>query len=737
MLNLSFVKPRWSIICLFALISLAYACSTTRVLGEDEYRLEKNTIEVNGKGVSSSSLTSYLRQKPNTSFIGGWNPLVSIYNWPGHRQNGLARFIRKMGQAPVVYDPLAVEESILNLENHLTYIGYYGSKVRSELETRGKRVRVHYFVDLGRPYEISSLDFHIPQYGTFPEDFEADRPNITLAPGQQLSEEALEAETVRGAQFFRRVGYYGFNKSFYSFEADTLAEPGKARLTLSILDYPRTGSASNAAPHKRFRIGEVHINHPQNIPIRSRVLQDLNTLKPGDWYDEQEVNTTYRRMTNLTVFNSVNVDMTAVSDTVVNCDIRLRSTGGLQGVKVNLESSVNSTGLVGFSPQLTYTHKNIFHGGEVLNVGFKGNFQVKPGTDIRSTEISTSVGIRLPRSVGFANSLFKGPNIPHTDINAGFSYQDRPEYNRKMGNLSMGYVGAISSQWFYQVYPFQMNAVYLSNVSEDFAILMESDRLLSSTHRDHFDLGAGGSLYFTTDPSAIPKDDFSFYRLSMETAGNVMSLFNGILPVDPGTMVHTLFSIPYSQYFKWEFQLGSTFFFGKNRRQSMAFRLMAGAAHAYGNSYYIPFEKQFYAGGANSMRGWQARTLGPGFSPILEYYVIPSQSGDMKLEANWEYRFPVFWKLEGALFVDIGNIWMISDEPTLADVSFSLDQFAQSLAANWGIGARINLDFILVRLDLGIKVRDPAWADGGAWIRPAWWLNKGNFALHFGVGYPF
>lgn len=729
------MKPRWAIFFLFALAGCVTACSTTRVLKEGEYRLEKNTIEVDRPDVSPSSLTSYLRQKPNSSFIGGWNPLVSIYNLPGDKQCGLARFIRKMGQAPVVFDPLAVEESVLNLENHLTYTGFYGSKVRSEVETRGKKVRVHYYVDLGRQFEISALNFDIPQYGTFPEDFEADRKNITIAPGDPLSEEALEAETVRGAQYFRRAGYYGFNKSFYSFEADTLSEPGKARLTLSILDYPRSGSESNAVEHKRFRIGEVRISHPENVPMRRKVLQDLNTLRPGDWYDEEEVNTTYRRLSNLSVFNSVNVDMTAVSDTVVDCDIRLRNTGGLQGVKVNLESSVNSTGLVGFSPQVTYSHKNIFHGGELLNVGFKGNFQVKPGSDVRSTEVSTTVGIRMPRSLGFPNTLFKGPNIPHTDINAGFSYQDRPEYNRTMGSLSLGYIGAISSQWFYQFYPLQVNAVHISNISDEFAKLLKSDRFLSSTHSDHFDLGVGGSLYFTTDPSAIPTDDFSFYRLSLETAGNVLNLFKGVLPTDPATGMHTVLNIPYSQFFRWEMQIGSTFFFGKNRRQSFAFRMLAGAAHAYGNSASIPFEKQFYSGGANSMRGWQARTLGPGYSQVKDYYLIPSQAGDMKLEANLEYRFPVVWKLEGAVFTDIGNIWTLSEN--LQTEEYFMQNLPGSIAADWGLGARINLDFILVRLDLGLKVHDPARDEGDRWLGPSGWLKKGNFALHFGVGYPF
>jgi len=171
---------------------------------------------------------------------------------------------------------------------------------------------------------------------------------------------------------------------------------------------------------------------------------------------------------------------------------------------------------------------------------------------------------------------------------------------------------------------------------------------------------------------------------------------------------------------------------GNKSQYALATRFLAGAGYAYGNATTLPFEKQFYSGGASSMRGWQARTIGPGHSDLNDIFVIPSQTGDMKLEANLEFRAPLFWKFEGAVFADAGNIWALSGTDN-DDERFALS----SIGGDWGLGLRLNLDFILVRVDLGMKVHDPARAEGDRWIQPYKWLSSGNYAVHFGVGYPF
>ena len=543
---------------------LATGCATQR-LAEGEYRLAGNKIKVVGKQISSSELTSYLSQKPSASFLG----------------------IRRPGAPLVIHDESQVQTSADNIENHLEYIGYYGSKVTSEVEYQGKKAYVTYFVTPGKRYTIRSIDYELPQDEEFRKEFETDRPNITIKEGQYLAESTLEAETVRSAEFFRNRGYYGFDKSFYFCEADTLSHDGTAALTMAIRDYPRNGSPDEAKPHRKFTIGDVTLSYPKEIPIRAYVLEELNVLRPGMPYSERAVNATYSRLSNLSVFNSVNVTMNPVSDNVVDCDINLLN-GGVQGFKANLEASVNSTGLFGISPQLNYFHKNFFHGGELFNLGLKGNFQFKTKDKIRSTEFSVSSSLRIPKLIGLPNSLFRGPNLPHTDITLGFSYQDRPEYKRTMITTSFGYTGNLGRNFFYQFFPFQANIVRLFSVSESFAERLVSDLFLLNAYSDHFDMGMGGMLYYTTDPTPIPKRTYTYGRLSFDLAGNVLSLFNSAMPTNQIGQ-HTIWQIPYAQYVRGELQLGQTIRFGGGDNQAVAFRFLVGAGYGYGNSTTVPF----------------------------------------------------------------------------------------------------------------------------------------------------
>ena len=259
------------------------------------------------------------------------------------------------------------------------------------------------------------------------------------------------------------------------------------------------------------------------------------------------------------------------------------------------------------------------------------------------------------------------------------------------------------------------------------------DLFLQNAFSNHFDVGVGGMLYYTTDASAIPKRTYHYARLNFDVSGNVISLFNSAMPVDERTGQHTIWNVPYAQYVRGELSLGQTLRLGNREGQAVAFRFLVGAGYGYGNSTTVPFEKQFYAGGASSMRGWQARALGPGSVEPYEYFLIPSQTGDFKLEANVEYRFPIVWKLEGALFADVGNVWDLRKNEWFQGSNFSFD----TIAADWGMGIRVNLDFILVRIDLGTKVYEPCRPVDERLIGPAEWLKRDNYALHFGVGYPF
>lgn len=726
-----FAMKAMRVIPVLAIGVLAASCSTTRVLADGEYRLERNRVTVTGEGkLDASELNAYIQQKPEFS-IGGFNPLVSLYNWGGRDGGG---FWKRMGMAPTVYDAALMRQSVTGMENHLRYIGYYGSTVTGEVVTKGRRVTVVYRVHLGRRYPIRSVRYEVPERGMFGADFLKTLPDVSVKEGMYLSEALLEKESTRSATQMHDFGYYTIGKNNYFFEADTLSVPGTAALTMAVREYTRNESEEQAEPIRRFRFGEVTLSIEENLAFRERVLADLNTVRPGRTYRERTVSNTYARLASLPVFSSVNVEMTRADTARVDCNINLTH-GQLQGFKVNLEASVNSTGLLGVSPQLTYFHKNIFHGGERLNLGFMGNFQLMPGTDTRATELGASVSLVFPKLLGVSAARFRGPSVPRTDIGAAYSYQDRPEYTRSILSLSYGFSGNVRNRLFYQVYPLQASMVRISNMDTDFMISILDDPYMWNAYSSHLDAGLGSMLYWTTDNDAVPRSDYRYARVYFDISGNVLGLFKGLMPTDE-TGRRLLLQTPYAQYVRLEAHIGRTFFLDGNGRRSIALRVLGGLGHAYGNSDVLPYEKQFYAGGANSLRGWQARSVGPGTAPMADYFRIASQTGNMKLEANVEYRFPLLWKLQGAVFVDAGNVWDIG---AYADGKerFHLSDLGQAVALDGGLGLRVDLSFILLRVDAGVQLHDPSRTGQPYFIPVREWLPDKHYALHFGVGYPF
>lgn len=718
---------------------LSFSCSTTRVLGDGQFRLADNKVVVdNDRKFNTKEIESYIKQKPNSYIIFGWNPFLNIYNWSGkNADKGINKFLREIGTAPVVYQPSQVEASVENINRHLEYLGYYGSDVRSEVRVNGKRVTVTYSVTLGRRYRIGNVSFAVPD-GEFKEDFYADTAAVSIRPGDFLSEDALEKETERAASMFRRKGYFGFTKNYFSFEADTLARRDTADLLMTVKEYTRNQTAEYARPHRKYFFGDVSISYDNDLKFNDRVLKNICTIRPGAMYDEREVNTTYSRLSALRLFSGVNVALNPRDSGIVDCDISLTKSR-MQGFKVNLEGSTNSTGLIGISPQVSYYHKNIFHGGQWLNLGFLGNFQFKyDDRSVKSNEFGVSAGLSFPEFLGLPNSIFHGPSVPRTEINASFNYQNRPEYTRNMISTSYGYSGSLrNGKFFYQFYPIQAKIVRLTNLDPNFYTTLSGNPFMRDAYQNHFDVGSGLVAYYTTSTALVPKETYEYARLQLDASGNVLSLFNKAMKSDEyGSRL--IWNTPYSQYIRTELTLGKTFVFGKNGGQALAIRLLGGVGYAYGNSSTIPFEKQFYSGGANSMRGWQARSLGPGNSKADTTFVIPSQTGDVKLEANLEYRFPMFWKLCGAVFTDVGNIWTLkeTDGDDGSHTHFDLKNLAASLAADWGIGLRVDLNFLILRLDMGMKVYDPS-LDTARWRSPSQWLKKDGYTLHFGVGYPF
>jgi len=738
----------------FLMILFLSGCAGTRYVPQGEYLLRKNTLEVvPEKIVSPSSLQSYIRQKPNTSIIFGWKAFLNIYSLSPDKDNGWSRFLRRMGEPPVVFDPSLITYSKLNLDNYLTSLGFYFNTITDTVTYRNRKASVHYTIMPGKTYTIDTI-----RLGKADTNLAAlylqHQDRAVIGPGHILSSQTLEREAARINSVMRNNGYYSFNRSLVSFLADTLRQNGTATLEVQL---PGNGE------HKPYKIRKINVypgfdpiqavmdtayyksvesrdyegmtfHYNGKTTIRPRIISNMSFIRPGELYDESKVKTTYDRLSSIRLMNSVTLLFDEVSssrqqDTAeVDCTIRMIP-GNSQGYKVNLEASSNSNGLIGISPALSYYHKNIFRGGEWLTLALMGNFQFKLKNPIRATELGASLSLTFPKMLfPVSNRIFSG-RIPRTEVTASYSYQSRPEYTRNIASGTFGYTWSMGDKFHYTVNPVKMKLVKLYNMSPGFLESL-NDPFLIDTYRDHLDLGLSSIFYYTSDNSPVHNTTWHYVRVGLEAAGNLLSAFNSLMKAD-STGSHMIAGIAYSQYIKIDINAGYTLI--RNRHQ-LAGRFYAGVGVPYGNAASLPLEQMFYAGGANSLRAWQARTIGPGSMPLDSTFSIPNQAGDIRLELNLEYRFPLFWKLEGALFADAGNIWTLPRGNAAPAGVFRFSDFYRSIAMDAGLGIRVNLDFVILRLDLGMIMRDPV---KQAWVPPSRWLKRENYSFQFGVGYPF
>ena len=757
------MKRRFSANIAFTLmLSLLASCSTVKIVPEGEYRLKKNSvfIPVSSK-IKESDLMSYIRQKPNSEFLFGWNPFLSIYNWSDGTGSGWDRFVTRLGQAPVIFDSALVKKSNENISSHLESLGYYNSKVKDSVTLKNKLASVIYTVYPGKRYLISDISYNITD-DSIKSFVLKDTSSSLIKTGKYLSEKQLETESERITAKLRDAGYYNFSKNYFFFQADTIAKRDSAKLLIQILNYTRNEKPDEARKHSKYLINNVKIYtaydpteqttqlyqnrdtttidnieiiSPEGGVIKPSVLYKMNQIRPGTLYSEKRVNNTYDRLLALRLFSGVNLQFDEQADYQndssgypgVNATIRL-TPSKMQGYKINIEASSNSNGLLGVSPAISYYHKNIFRGGEWLNLGFMGNFQFKINDPVKSTELGVSAGISTPNFLLLPDRIFKN-SVPRTEITLSYNYQNRPEFTRNLISFNYGY-NWNNGKMYYRISPVQLSIVKLNNLSESFFASL-TDPFLRNSYKNHFDLGSGATLYYTTDASPNPKNSFLYIRWTNDISGNLIGLFNSKLPSD-STGAKTIWKTPYAQYFRTDFTVSKTWRI--DEKNAFAARFNGGLGIAYGNSKSLPFEKLFYAGGANSLRGWQARSVGPGSSPVDTTFSIPNQTGDIKLEFNAEYRFLMFWKVEGALFADLGNIWTLKAESGREEGRFKINDFYKSLAFNWGFGARLNLDFVILRLDLGMVAYDPVKRN---WIKPFNWFQRDTYSLQFGVGYPF
>ncbi len=764
---------------LLAVISLIITgCSSTKHVPEGKYLLDKVAIDITDtEDVNPSELYNYLRQQPNHKVLGFAKLQLATYSLSGRdTTKWYNQWIRKLGQAPIIYDPSLTDGSVAQLRRAMVNRGYMDATVTFDTIARSekKKMEVRYHITAGEPHLISKVNYQIAD-STINQIFHNDPklPSI-INEGDQFDRTTLDNFRGNVTNVMRNNGYYTFNKDDVSFIADTTARSKALELTM-IVKKPRFNPATttgNDSIYNRYYIGHVRfkvdVNHEEaivsdtvsfnNIEIiygsdhylKPKALEECCYLQPGDLYSTDNVNRTYESLRRLSILKTVNIEISPIfsidDDGMVNVDIIVNRTKK-QGVSIELEGT-NSEGDLGFGVGVTYQHRNLAKGSEMLTAKLRTSYESLSGNmdgllHDRYSEYAAEVGITFPKfKAPFFSKAFKRKIKASTEFAVSFNYQERPEYTRIIAGAAWRYKWSNLQNNIRRTFDFiDINYVYLPHSTINFIDeIAPSNPLLRYSYEDHFIMRMGYTYYRT---NLRPSSAFDFgrsqnnvytLRASIETAGNFLYGMSHLFGDSREDGAYKVFGIQYSQYVKGDFDYAWTHKF--DARQSLAFHGGVGIGFPYGNSKMIPFEKRFYAGGANGVRGWGVRALGPGnFDARNASSSFINQCGDIRLDLSLEYRAKLFWVFEGALFVDAGNIWTIHNYENQPGGMFKFNRFYKEIAAAYGLGIRMDFTYFLLRFDLGMKAHNPARGQEEWPIFNPKWGRDATF--HFAVGYPF
>jgi outer membrane protein assembly factor BamA len=753
------------------LAGLLFSCNPTKYVPADKYLLYSSKVKIKDKSVKAEALKSYIKQKPNKTIFGRIRFHLGLYNLSNiEKEKGFNKFLRKIGEEPVIYDPYLKEKSLAQLDIFMKNKGYYNAVISDSVYFKGKKANVVYYVDGGKPYTINDIKYAVHDTSVRSIVL-ADTVNTLLKRADLFDKDVvLQNERIRIERLLKNNGYYNFTREYVFFEVDSALTSHKVNIELHIENPVNTTGLET--PHKQYKIRNISISAmPDLLDNKNLVTQndtldtgkgifitDIEKLKinpgsfvqfiyiqPGKLYNESSVDETYNHVSSLNLFKLVDIKYTELpnsSDTSayswLDCDIRL-SPSSLQSYSWDLEGT-NSSGNIGGAVNLGYQHINLFGNAEILDLKLRGaleSLKEKEGSIRRTEEYGAEANIKFPTFLlPVRNDNFIKKYNPKTTLSLSYNYQHRPDFTRTVANAGFGYNWKETRHKEHIFRPFEINYVQIPKTSPWFDSII-SKTYLESSYRDHL-ITITSYSYIYNNQNIKKNQDFIFFRLNAESAGNTLSLFKSQFEkVNDSTFsYYKLLGIQYSQYLRGDIEYKYYNFI--NPTNSIVYRFFAGLAYPYGNARAIPFEKRYFSGGANGLRGWQLRSLGPGsYLDTDSTRKFPNSSGDIKLEFNFEYRFKLFWKLEGAFFVDAGNIWAIRKEDNREGALFEWNRFYKELALDSGLGFRFDFSFFLVRADVGMKMRDPSQLSGNRMIIGNRRLTRDDFVFNIGIGYPF
>ena len=778
-LNKKFYSLRYLLPLLFIVLIIS-SCNPTKYVPEGESLLNDNHVIINKEGVKKSDILPYIKQKPNKKIFGK-KFYLGLYNLSNIKKDKWPhKWLRDIGEEPVIFDPDATTKSKKQIKSYVASKGYFDGQVLETIATANKKTDVFYNIDLLPAYTIRNLKYEIAD-SNIQNYYYFDSVNCVIERGKPYDVDVLQTERSRFERFIRDRGFYGFSGDYISFRVDSTIGKRQVDIYYCIKKFTKIDEFNKISlvPHSIYRVKNIYI-YPDYVPKDAleggnTYLSSLDTVnyqgyyfitntkkpeikydlilqslyvKPGSTFNvtNSEQSRTHLlalktyRLVNISYNDSKEPEGKQGSEKMIDCNIQMTLLSP-QSYKVELEGT-NSAGNLGGALNLIYQHKNLFHGAELFSMKLKGAYEARSQSKsaLRSIqEYGFETSLRLPQ---FFLPLIKKESFikkynPSTTFLAAYTYQDMPIYIRTMANATFGYNWKAGDYQEHIFNPIQFNIVKLPFIDSTFKAQIESSSLAYS-YKDVLILGGSYSFIFNNQKIQKAKD-YWFLRVNTETSGNMLEMASKLTGAKKIDGSYNFLGLPFAQYVKTDFDLRYNYIF--NDVSSIVYRGFFGIGVPYGNSRAIPFEKQYFGGGANGIRAWQVRSLGPGSFKSDSTSKFINQTADIKLEANAEYRFKIFWMLEGAVFVDAGNIWTYHDDPGRPGAWFRFNEFYKDIAVGTGFGFRFDFKFIILRIDLGMKLRDPSLTDGSRWIiarRPySLKTHLDDFSMVLGIGYPF
>lgn len=760
------------ILFVLLLAQLVLSCRPARYVPQDKFLLRKTKIRSDDSRIPSRRLNELPRQLPNQHFFGLLRFHLWVHNISKCDNPGKFRrwFLETIGEPPVIYDQDYSERSRQNIEQFMRNKGFFNARVTTEEKKRRKRITVTYRINAGQQFYVKDITTDIPFEG-YASVYNQNIKNIAIGKGTLFDMDDLTAEKERITIEMKRNGYYFFDNDAISFVADTSVSQGGVSLHMSI-KVPTKDSIAAVKAQRRYRVGRTWfvanynnsevlkdkqsffnsldtIEIKENICVLSKekphvkanVFQNCNFIRNGELYNISEVDKTKLLLSQNRIFKQITIDFkergTIGDEGLLDCYI-LVSPNLKQSYSIDLEGT-NTGGDLGAQVNLTYENKNVTRGAEIFNIRFRNSYEqnsVLSKEDERknfnSHELGVDASLEFPKFLfPFWNTSFSKNYRLRTFVKGGYSFQKIPYYERPLRYLSFGYISRGQNYLTHFFTPFEINGVQYLSKSTTFQRFIDQRYYYKYSYEDYYISSSSYTVIFNNKTGSSTKD-YLFVKFNSEIAGNVLNLYCNVTGYDNSEGFYRIFDTRFAQYFKNDIDVRYYLVQGVSTMQ--AFRLYLGAALPYGNSEVLPNIKKYYSGGSNSMRAWGVRSLGPGsYSPPDTSGVVYAM-GDLKVEANAEQRFPIAGLLNGALFVDAGNIWTIKETDAGSQIS---SHALGDIAIACGFGLRLDFSFFVLRFDSGVKTRNPANTTSEKWIWEKKIDLKKDINYSIGIGYPF